>query len=212
MSQMSPPNRSELMPVAEPPAWPKVMGIISIVLGGLGLPCGLCVGIMSLAMGPFMQKMGELQAQGGGAKGGPEIPSTQIPSELAPGTLSILSGLLWPLCAILMLMAGVMLLQRKPAGRTLHIVYGMISVLGTLIGLIGAWMYSQSAAAYMAQHPDDPWTKFFTAQGGGPSGQFVQAIGLSCVSFIYPAFVLIWFLFVKRNPADMGERLSEPAI
>ena len=96
----------------EPPAWPKGVGIISIVLGSLGTVCGLCIAVFTFAMQPFMQKMGELQAQGGGARGGPVIPTTPMPAELSPGILSIVAAVFWPIGTILLIVAGISTVRR----------------------------------------------------------------------------------------------------
>ena len=194
----------------EPPAWPKVVGIISIVLGSLGTVCGLCIAVFTFAMPAFMQKMGDLQAQGGGARGGPVIPTTPMPAELSPGALSTVAAIFWPIGTILLIVAGISTLRRAAGGKMLHLGYGTLSLLFTLVGLAGAYQYQGATSGFFSAHPDDPWTKFFMAQGGMGS-QFVQAIGMTCVSAIYPIFCLVWFGAMGKRP-EAGAALQEPLV
>lgn len=198
----------------EPPAWPKVVGIISIVLGSLGTVCGLCMAVFSMAMAPFMQKMGELQQQaqanGGGGRGGPEIPSTPMPPELTPGALSIVSAVFWPIGTILLIVAGIATVKRAAKGRALHLGYAGVSLLFTLVGLGGAFMYQSASSGFLSSHPDDPWSKFFNGQGG-MQNQIPQALGLVCFSAIYPIFCIVWFGPMGKRP-EIGAALQEPVV
>ena len=58
MSQLPPTESAFDMPMpAEPPAWPKVVGIISIVWASLGLLCGVCGTGWLLYMPTFAKSM-----------------------------------------------------------------------------------------------------------------------------------------------------------
>ena len=111
MSQMNTPQVSSDfdMPSA-PPAWPKVVGIISIVLASLGLVCGVCGLIQN----------GMAFAQGGAEMQMPEGKTMQMP---APSLLSIVLMALGWLWSLMLLTAGIMTVKRRANGRTLHIVY-----------------------------------------------------------------------------------------
>ena len=194
----------------EPPAWPKVVGIISIVLSALGVICGLCGAVFILGMSSFMQKFGEMQAQGGGARGGPVIPTTPMPVELAPGVLSVVSVIVGPIGSIVLLIAGIATVRRVASGRMLHLAYVGISVLAIVIGLIGAYQYQSTGVAFLAAHPDDPWSKMFAAQGG-MGRQFLQSMAISCVTAIYPIFCLVWFGVMGKRP-EVGAVIQEPLV
>jgi hypothetical protein len=214
MSQFSAPESAsnEFNVPTEPPAWPKVVGIISIVLGSLGTVCGLCIAVFTFSMGAFMQKMGELQQQGqaqGGRAGGPMIPTTPMPPEFAPGPLSMVSAVFWPLGTILLIIAGIATVKRAANGRPLHLGYAGASLLFTLIGLVGAFMYQSSSHAFLAAHPDDPWSQFFSSSQGGMQNQIPQAVGMTCFSAIYPIFCIVWFGPLGKRP-EAGAPLPEP--
>lgn len=216
MSQLNqppmPPTSSDFSLPAEPPSWPKVIGIISIVWGSLGTLCGICGAVMTVAMGPFMQWAAKMQAQAP-QRGGPTLPTTAIPSELTPNGLQMVSAFFWPIATILLIVAGISLLKRAAAGRTLHLASGAISAVFTLVGLAGAFMYQQSASKFIAANSSDAWAQFFSQQSGGPSGQLFQAGFIACVGLLYPAFCLVWFGAMKRTHRDMtGGFEQEPIV
>jgi hypothetical protein len=204
------PTGSDFNTSGDPPTWPKVVGIISIVLASLGVVCGLCGMVFVVALGPFMQKMGELQAQGGGARGGPVIPTTTIPTELVPGPMSVVAAIIGPIGSIVLLVAGITTVRRAASGRSIHLAYVAASLLATALALVGAYQYQASASSFMAAHPDDGWSKFFMSRGGS-GGQFVQAIAVSCVGAIYPIFCLVWFGIMGKRP-EVGSMPQEPLV
>ncbi|HMN39372.1 MAG TPA: hypothetical protein PKE29_00905 [Phycisphaerales bacterium] len=214
MSQYGSPSHvsGEFNVPTDPPAWPKVVGIISIVLGSVGTVCGLCAAVFTFAMGPFLQKMGELQqqaqSQGGARGGGPMLPTTPMPAELAPGPLSMASAVFWPIGTIILIVAGIATLRRAAKGRTLHLGYAGLSLLFTLIGFVGAFMYQASSSGYLSSHPDDPWSQFFNGQGG-MQNQIPQAVCMTVVAAAYPVFCLVWFGPMGKRP-EAGAALPEP--
>ena len=211
-SESTPPMSGDFSMPAEPAAWPKVIGIISIVWGSLGILCGLCMGGIIVAMGPFLEWAAKMQAQGGGPRGGQQqMPTTPFPVELRPPALSVVSAIAWPIGAIILLVAGIMLVKRSASARMAHLVYAVFSGTMTVVGLLGAYQSQSAVNSFLQAHPDDPWAKFFQQSGGG-SSQFVQAAVGGCIALIYPAFCLIWFGMVKRRPEDMGPRAEEPLV
>jgi hypothetical protein len=210
-SPSMPPTSSDFNMPTEPPAWPKVIGIISIVLGSLGTICGVCGAVMNLSMGAFMEWAAKMQAQGPQG-GGAKLPTTPLPAELTPHALSIVSAIGWPIGTIVLIVAGITLLRRAASGRTLHLVYAVISILFTLMGVGGAAIYQGTASKYIAANPTDDWAQFFSQQSGGPSGQLLQALVISCVAIIYPAFCLVWFGAMKRTQRDMTGGFSQDPI
>jgi hypothetical protein len=207
-SDLNPPASPEFSIPAEPPGWPKVVGIISIVWGSLGILCGVCSALFTVSMGTFMERMMKFAAQQPQRGGGPVIPTTPMPAELQPGALSIIGAFIWPIGAIVLLMAGIFTVKRAANGRSMHLAYGALSLLGTLLGLAGAFAYQASSKAYMAAHPDDPWIKIMN-QNGGLNNQVIQAAGLTCVAAIYPIFCLVWFGALGKRP-EVGAQVQEP--
>ncbi|MCX5685507.1 MAG: hypothetical protein NT049_17765 [Planctomycetota bacterium] len=103
------------IPAAPRSKWPKVIGIISIVLASLAIICTPA----SLAM----QKLD---------------PNQRHVFEQLPGWFNIymtVSGVLGVLVGVLFLAAGITLVLRKPAARPLHLVYACLAIIMCLVGI-----------------------------------------------------------------------------
>src|SRR3954471_18440045 len=100
MSQMPPTSSAYEMPMpGEPPAWPKVIGIISIVWASLGLACGMCGFGWILYLPTFSKQM---EAQMG------PMPPAMTPSAAQMALMVV--GILW---AFVLLSAGIATIGRK---------------------------------------------------------------------------------------------------
>ena len=94
-------------------------------------------------------------------------------------TWEIGSGLLGVGFAVLLLIAGISLLKRRPAGRSLHLVY---AIAGAAIAVANALIFTMLFGE-MSGMPD---AMRFAMIGGGFGG--------ACLGLAYPVFLLIWFL------------------
>ncbi len=174
-----------------PPKWPKVIGIISIVLGSLGVICGgLGIGWQLLAPGMMSQMAG----------GGP--PAIMNPSavQLGVGAVSIL----W---TILLIVAGAMTVARKPGGRTAHLAWAAVAMIFGAVGIYMQVKMNADVATWCADNPDSDFAK--QQQMGGAIGPM---IGYACGGFFgfgWPLFILTWFLGVKRTGAALREGVSD---
>lgn len=194
MSQMNTPQVSSDfdMPSA-PPAWPKVVGIISIVLASLGLVCGVCGLIQN----------GMAFAQGGAEMQMPEGKTMQMP---APSLLSIVLMALGWLWSLMLLTAGIMTVKRRANGRTLHIVYAGVSVFVGIASLIVSWMDAQRTIEALSSEPN-------LAQMAGFIKMMVFLF--MCIGAVfglgYPIFCLIWFGMLGKRP-EAGAAVEEPIV
>ena len=172
MSQLpadpTPPMHSDFDSSGEPPAWPKVVGIISIVLSSLNIVCGGCGLIFLAFMGQFL-KMAEQQM-------GP------APAVLIPGPAIILVGVLGWIWAFLLLVAGIATLRRRPNGRTLHMTWALVAIVLTIASTLLNLQYQAAVQHWVAANPTDKW-----AQSQNPAGQYVGlCLGL-VIGFAYPS-------------------------
>lgn len=203
MSQLPPPISSDLPPTnsdfsipPEVPAWPKVVGIISIVWGAIGTVCNLC-GVFGGMMGDAFIKMAppEQQAQ---LKAQAQQAGPAQYALYAFGTM----------CALLLIVAGVMLLQRKMIGRLMHLIYGALGVLLTIASVPITLSAMNDQLARMSSDPN--------AQAGMAAVKPAMYGGLAfgvCLGIAYPAFCLIWFGMIKRTHASMtGGVVDEPLV
>lgn len=117
--EQSPPYEAAQDLPPQQPVWPKVIGIISIVLASLGLIC--------TPISLFVSMRGANAEEA--LKFFPDW-------WLAYTTVSCVVGVLQ---AILLLAAGIVVLLKRPAGRVLHLVYAVIAiVLGIASSAFGA--------------------------------------------------------------------------
>jgi len=181
MSQMPPVNPVLDMPMPEePPAWPKVIGIISIVWAGLGLACGMCGFGWILYLPTFSKQM---EAQMG------PMPPTMTPSVAQMGLMVV--GILW---AFMLLSAGIATVRRKASGRTLHLAYAIGAILLTLPSLGLQVKQQMDTADWASKNPDSKWAQ--QSKAGPIAG---LAVG-SVMGFAWPVFCLIWFGPRKHLP------------
>jgi hypothetical protein len=145
-----------------PPSWPKVIGIISIVFAGLGLIC-TPIGLATReAAGPA----------------GAEAMEGAPPWYATYQTASALAGIV---VAAILLVAGILLCKRRPAGRTMHITYAILNIVVAVGNVIAA----ASAVGQMDSGP----------AGAAPfKGVFIGGIVIGLViGLAYPIFILVWF-------------------
>lgn len=169
------------------PAWPKVIGIISIVLGALGVVCnGLGIGWQLLA--------GSLMGN---------IPGGAPPAMTNPNPLAIGVGAFGALWSIVLITAGAFTVGRKPAGRATHLVWAAVAI---VLAAVGMYMQLEIQGQIEQWCIDNPGSDFAKQQAaGGPVGKYV---GLFCgvvLGFAWQIFVLVWFGLVKNKPSDITQ-------
>jgi len=178
----------ELGAFEEPPRWPKVVGIISLVYAGLGVTCVGCGMAMPLLMPMILPA------------------NMDLPPSMTYGPLQWLLLGASLLLVGLLVVAGVMTVSRKPAGRVAHLVWAALSVPMSFAGLAMQLMQRQELIEWAKAHPDNPMAK----GQDGPGGYIGMAVGL-VIGLAWPTFCLIWFGLVKRDPKSMGGDDSMPA-
>lgn len=201
MSQMNtpsmPPTSSDFSMPAEPPSWPKVIGIISIVWGSLGLFCNAC---------------GMISQLGGNAMIGmmpPEQQEAMKAQMAAAGPAQLAIYVFGILITILLIVAGVLTLQRRPLGRLLHLAYGGLAVVLTLISAVVTFSGFDAQLAAMSKDPKMTPQAIATAK----PAMYATASVMICFFMLYPLFCLVWFGAIKRTQKDMtGGFDQEPIV
>lgn len=146
-------------PSPRPSAWPKVIGIISLVFSGLGLVCGP-LGKAANIVNPASREVYAM------------FPDWFRTWE----TVSMLVGI--GTC-ILLLAGGILLLRRRALARALHLAYGALGVVITLVN--AAVMVS------LFSHPGDLPAPLRAAMVSS------AVVGV-LAGMAYPVFLLVWFL------------------
>lgn len=187
-----PPHSPEDDLLAEPPRWPKVVGIASIAWASLGMLCGAC-GVASPALqGLIPKEMTE--------KWGP-MPAAMQQSPMQTAAAGI--GIAW---ALVLLAAGIACVMRRPAARPMHLVYALGSIGLSLWGLSMGLRQMAALNQWAQQNPANEWAKMHNPLMG------LVMIGAGMVlGLAWPGFCLVWFGAVKRRREDFTGGAAEPA-
>jgi hypothetical protein len=184
MSIETPPQFSEALSREVPQTkWPKVVGIIGIVVGGVG-GLGACCGVVGALATSWLSKLAEGQPVPPG--GGPS------PAE-AMQAMAKHQGLIIALCVIalpiatMLIVGSVRLVRRRAGSPTLLLYWSAIKILetlgGTWAGFIMAKDQVQLAKKTAATPAAAEWAaKFATA----------QLVGGLVLGMALPIFLLIW--------------------
>ncbi len=170
---------------SEPPKWPKVVGIISIVWGVLGIVCN-GFGIVGTVLGPRFITMAEGQE---GFEGGFPPSMTQVNMLiLGISVVSVLVG-------IALLMAGIFTVNRRPQGRTLHLGVAVASLIILVLAIGYQWHNMSQIGEWVTANPDASFSQTYS-----PIGSMIgMAVGV-VIGGAWPVFCLIWFGALKKRP------------
>jgi len=169
-----------------PTSWPKVIGIISIVWACIGLSCLVCGVGMQLSFGPSMLP--------------PEFRDNPPPS-MKFGMLQVIQAVISIITSVLLLVAGIQTARRNFSGRTLHLIWGGLSILAVLYGAYAAWVVQQETLAWARSNPENPIAKQTLA---APAVGLAITVLIFAIFTIYPLFILFWFGAVKRTKESFG--------
>ncbi len=178
--------------LAEPPVWPKVIGIISIVWASLGIFCTGC-GALGGVFG--MQAL----------KANPEV--GELPPTMEFGPVDFALGGIGLALAILLLVGGIFLLSRKPSSRPIHIFYALASIAVSIGATVNAFGKMEAMNKWVQENPDSMFAGAGSTGAPAMAGAFIGAV----VGLAYPAFLLVWFLFVKKKSTDITGTGLPPA-
>ncbi|HYD01439.1 MAG TPA: hypothetical protein VEB22_09455 [Phycisphaerales bacterium] len=185
----NPPTYPAQLPVSEP-AWPKVLGIVSIVLGSLGAAYNACSAVGGLLGGSMMSWLADMANSGArnaqSARQSAEMKQmldAMQPWMIAAGVVAVVSLAV----SVWLLVAGITLVKRRAAGFGMHkgwawtrIAMGLVTA-GVTVGMQKAQFGAMNS---------------LQAAGGGPPsaaitlmlvGQGLFAIALASA---YPVVVL----------------------
>jgi len=177
------------MPFVPPPKWPKVIGVISIVLAGLGLVCGGFSAVGALMLPKIME---------GPLDGDPLPPTMQF------GMIDYAVMGIGTILTVVLLFAGIMLVGRRPVARPMHLVYAVCSMPLTLINMVRQFDKQGAMAQWAQDYPDNP-----IAQGvnqGGQGQAIGEAVGLVIglgLGLGIPLFYFVWFAAIKTKPEQI---------
>ena len=158
-----------------------VFGILNIIFGALGL-CGSIFGVIGM-LAP--QPPGDAN---------PVMKAMENPVYETINMVNVGLGFIF---AVVLLVAGILLLKRNPMGRTLSMVYAVYSMISVVVGLavFFAFVYGPLAEAVEAEV--------------GPEGQAMKiavmaGMGMGvCFGLAYPV-TLLFFMMTEKVKRALG--------
>lgn len=189
--ETSPVEQWETIEIQTRPRWPKVIGIISIVWGSLGLVCG-GLGLIAL---PFSSKF-----VGMALKDGEPVPYGMVPSGSDYAIATIGLGM-----TLLLLFAGIACVSYRPITRMMHIAYAMLGIPLVVWQYLNQLHKQELNAQWAKEFPDSAMAPGFaqSASGSATPSQLIGLVLLIVLGFGIPLFYLIWFGLVKTKPEQI---------
>jgi len=181
----------ESVEVRQRPLWPKVIGIISIIWGSLGLICG-GFGLVAL---PFSDKFVSAILENG-----EPTPYGMVPT----ATDYSIAGFGF-LLAVLLLFAGITCVSYRPVTRKMHLLYGLISIPITLWSYMNQQHKAELNLQWAKEFPNSPLAESLDP-AQNPAAGVGQIVGLALLivlGFGVPLLYLIWFGLVKTKPEQI---------
>ncbi|MGP1309559.1 MAG: hypothetical protein ACTS27_05100 [Phycisphaerales bacterium] len=167
----------------EPPKWPKVVGIISIVWAVLGIVCN-GLGVVGTLMTPQLMQMAEAEMEGG-------FPPQMTQPNMMLAGISVVSLLV----AIGLLLAGIFTVNRRPQGRTFHLGVAVASIVVLAIAIAAQWSNMTAIGEWVQNNPDAAFSQNYSPT----SNMIGMAVGIVLGS-AWPVFLLIWFGALGKRP------------
>ena len=177
----------ESLEISVRPRWPKVIGIISIVWGSLGLVCGGVGTAWAVVAPSFMEQ----------ALDGDPMPDGMKMHAADYGIMGLSLGL-----ALLLLFAGIAAVSYRPVTRMMHLTYGLASFPVVIWSYLNNNAKQASLQEWAQQYPDNPVSQSMQGQGAA-AGQLVGLVLLILLGFGVPLFYLIWFGLLKTKPEQI---------
>ncbi|MHC4443904.1 MAG: hypothetical protein ACYTF1_02960 [Planctomycetota bacterium] len=177
VSPVVPPTEPGQMVIPpRPSSWATVIGIIAIVLGALGILGVIWGAIASYFAESMMPMMSATQRA--------ELIDSMKEYEL----LTMVNGMLGLVVAVLLLIAGIGLIKRRPWSPKLCKTWAVLKMVVAVIGMVVGIIMQQSTFEAMSQQSNVP---------GFGQWMFVGMLIGTCFGLIWgwalPVFMLIWF-------------------
>ncbi len=169
------------------PKWPTPFGIVSIVLGALGLVCGGLGMAWGMVAGPMMKD---------------QLNGAPMPDVFVLGPIDLAIGIGSLALSILLVFAGILLIGRSPKARLLHVLFAVLILPINIVGFVRQMDKQAALEQWVIDYPDNP-----IAQGMDRPGQQVgEMVGLGMfllLGVLYPLFVFVWFAAIKHRPEQI---------
>jgi len=186
----APPTMAGPLPTpARTSSWPTAVGVIAIVFGAGGLLANLWGALAPLFIGAIAEHM-------------PAGQQASIDVAIHWQNWTVAFSLLQFVLAILLLLGGIGLLQRRPSGRRRLLWWAPLKMLAAVAGLFVGWAMQQESLQVMQQQGGP-------AALGAKMAQSFTVVGLVLALLwgcALPVFMLIWFTrpTIRAEVANWG--------
>ncbi len=172
------------------PKWPKVIGVISIIIASFGLVCG---GV-GLAIAPFAGTMVEGMLDG-----------DPMPDGLKMHTLDYAIGGARLIFAAILLIAGITCVMHHPITRMLHLFYALCMIPLNIGNYLNGIAKMESLQVWAQQYPNNDYAKSLDPANNPMAGgqEMMMLLLLILFGIGIPAFYLIWFGLIKTKPEQI---------
>lgn len=173
----------------ERPKWPKVVGIISIILASLGLVCGGLGTVWGIVAPGFIET----------ALGEDGIP---VPDGMKMHLTDYVIVIVGMGLSVVLLLAGIAAVSYRPTTRVMHLIYGGASIPMTVWSYLNQSAKQANIADWAKNYPDNEIAQGINQQSNG-GGQLIGLALMLLLGFGIPLFYLIWFGLVKTKPEQI---------
>lgn len=194
-SGMSPPTMpGEVTPPHAQSKWPRVLGIIMIVLGSLAT-LGSCFGTVALF---FQDKLMDFAASASG-KGSPAAQDLTIQAAAIVKWkwASFGSNVFLMVCAVLCLVAGIGILKRRAGGVTQAKLWAVLKMVAAVVGGVVGFLMQRDIFQAMQQAGTTGANMPAGVAGAMQGVQAAMLFGSVVWQWALPVFVLVWLSRAK---------------
>ncbi len=181
-----------------PSKWPKVVGVLSIVFGSIGV---LYWGCCNIGGGAAATVVPQLLANNPDAQNVPMVDSTGVydAAYFAVGG----ANAVW---ALVLLISGIMLVKRSRNARFFSMFWAVLKILLLVVSAYVAYgvagRNAEAMRVYIAENPDLPGTGMMKI--GAEVNPWIGVLIGVAYTLPYPLFLLIWFMRgkIRRETAE----------
>lgn len=173
------------------PKWPTPFGVISIVLGALGLVCGGIGLAWGMVAGPMMKD---------------QLDGAPMPDVFVLGPIDLAVAAASLALSVVLIFAGILLIGRSPKARLLHVLFAVLILPVNIVGFVRQMDKQAALERWLIDYPDNPLAQSMNQPGQQAGQQAGEVFGLAMfvvLGVLYPLFVFVWFAAIKHRPEQI---------
>jgi hypothetical protein len=185
-------------PAAGSTTWPKIIGILSIVFGSLGV---LMHAFLGVTLTVFSAANHDLLLEFGAKPDAPINSSIPMLQFMTSNTVVMAAGtLLLTLWSIFLIVAGVQLLRHRPVAIALHVAWAIGKLFFPIMVIVPMLLMFQGTQMLISRLAASDSPDALASVNTPAVSTYIlmfYALGLLAIAWSYPIFLLAWFSFRK---------------